>query len=59
MKRERIQSLASICFWIGGTGIAASFATKMVFHYQIHGTPYFFGILLLGIFLFISVKLIG
>ena len=59
MKRYLIRSIATICMWIGGTEIAASFLSKMMFHYQVEGTPYFFALLLFGILLYIGVKIIG
>jgi hypothetical protein len=59
MKRYRLQAIANICLWIGGTVTVASFVSKMMFHLFFQGTPYFFGIFLIGIVIFIGVRLIG
>lgn len=59
MRYHLVRSTATALLWIAAIEIVSSFVVKQLFDYTFSFTPYFFGIGLFGLLLFIVSRFIS
>jgi hypothetical protein len=58
LRKHLWQSISLVLIWVGAIEIAASFLAKYWLQIDLHFSPYFFAVLLIGIGMYIATRLV-